>query len=408
MERLRASFMGFACLALGTLALSHCGSSGSGTGSGGSGASGSSVGATSGAGRGGSGDTGGGGGGGAGGMGCTYDPKATDCFAKPSACCYPDTTNTGVPPGTKLTTLKGLIEIEDGAVTVASNTVTSAPWLSTTMVGGESYLTLTGISADGGMYITQDHVRIVDSKLTGGDVADQTACSSGGPPALGSTIIVLSPTATHFRIEDSTLEGPSAGCDTSDPMDMSTGCTAGTTQTGSGISNDADETSQAIRIQAHWLDSPWHGPGTVSDSYFLDDAFIFCAHYEPIYMSDATLVVRHSTLLNIHDQTAAVFVDTSTPDNAGDSHLTITDSLLAGGGYTLYPAGNSTSPGTGTMDVERNRFARCKSGKCPDTHGYYPKSGYYGIAAYCWTGAGQTWQDNVWDDDASAIGDPCN
>jgi hypothetical protein len=339
--------------------------------------------------------------------GCTYDAQATGCFAKPSACCYPDTTNTGVPPGTNLTTLSGLIEIESGTVSVASNTVTSAPWLSTTMVDGTSYLTLTGISLEGAMYITQDHVRIVDSLLSGGDIANQASCASGGPPALGSSLITLSPTATYFRIEDSTIKGDSAGCDTSDPMDKDSGCTAGTTRTGTGIANDADETSQAIRVQSYWLDSPWHGAGTVTDSYFIDDAFIFCDHYEPIYISDATLVVQHSTLLNIHDQTAAIFVDTS-GDGPGDSHLTVTDSLLAGGGYTLYPAGNSTSAGTGTMDVERNRLARCTSTSCPDTHGYYPSSGYYGVAAYCWTGTGQTWQNNIWDDDVSPIANPCN
>jgi len=341
------------------------------------------------------------------GAACTYDPKATDCFATPSACCYPDKTNTGVPAGTTLTQLAGLVEIEDGAVTVGGNAVDSAPWLGTTTVDGETYLTLTGISLEGGMYITQDHVRIVDSMLSGGDVADQTSCSSGGPPALGSSLIVLSPTATHFRIEDSTLKGDSPGCDTSDAQDQDSGCTAGTTKTGTGISNDADGTSQAIRVQSYWLDSPWHGPGTVTDSYFLDDAFIFCEHYEPIYIADTTLVVKHSTLLNVHDQTAAIFVDTN-GGGAGDSHLTVTDSLLAGGGYTLYPAGNSTSAGTGTMDVERNRFARCTSQSCPDSHGYWPNSGYFGIAAYCWKGAGQTWQDNVWDDDVSPVDDPCN
>ena len=252
---------------------------------------------------------------------CTYDPQATHCFAKPSDRCYPDTTNTGVPAGTNLTELAGLVEIESGSVTVAGNDVTStAPWVSTTTVDGEAYLTLTAIHLEGGMYITQDHVRIVDSLLTGGDVADQTSCSSGGPPALGSSLVTLSPPATHFRIEDSTLRGYSAGCDTSDSQDQDSGCTAGTTKTGTGIANDADGTSQAIRVQSHWLDSPWHGPGTVTDSWFLDDAFIFCEHYEPIYLSDTTLVVKHSTLLNVHDQTAAVFVDTS-GGGPGDSHL---------------------------------------------------------------------------------------
>ena len=82
--------------------------------------------------------------------------------------------------------------------------------------------------------------------------------------------------------------------------------------------------------------------------------------------------------------------------------------MLAGGGYTLYPAGNSTSAGTGTMDIENNRFARCTSQTCPDTSGDDPQGGYFGIAAYCWKGTNQTWQNNVWDDDVSTIANPCN
>ena len=72
------------------------------------------------------------------------------------------------------------------------------------------------------------------------------------------------------------------------------------------------------------------------------------------------------------------------------------------------------------MNVSSNRFARCltapvydkSSGgtSCrggPDTHGYYPYSGYYGIAAdlYCPPVRRQSWSANVWDDDGSPI--PC-
>jgi hypothetical protein len=48
----------------------------------------------------------------------------------------------------------------------------------------------------------------------------------------------------------------------------------------------------------------------------------------------------------------------------------------------------------------------CKGG--PDTHGYYPNSGYYGLAAdiYCPPTSGQTWSGNVWDDDDMAIDCP--
>lgn len=48
------------------------------------------------------------------------------------------------------------------------------------------------------------------------------------------------------------------------------------------------------------------------------------------------------------------------------------------------------------------------SGSCPDQHGYFPDSGHFGVAAYCYKGAGQTWQNNIWDDDLSTVVDPCN
>jgi len=109
----------------------------------------------------------------------------------------------------------------------------------------------------------------------------------------------------------------------------------------------------------------------------------------------------------------------STSTIAGDDHLVITNSLLAGGGWTLYPSAKSTSVGTGTMNISNDRFARClttpmfdgSGTTCAggaDTHGYFPNSGYYGVAAdlYCPPTSGQMWSGNVWDDDSSTLACP--
>ena len=143
---------------------------------------------------------------------------------------------------------------------------------------------------------------------------------------------------------------------------------------------------------------------------------------EDIYIGDATLVVNHSVLLNPQEQTATVFVDTNGGGGgAGDSHLTITNSLLAGGGFLVYPAGNSSSVGSGTMNISANRIARCLTSPVydpnsggtacsggADSHGYWPNAGYFGVGAYlyCPPTSGQTWSGNVWDDDGTAVGCP--
>ena len=105
------------------------------------------------------------------------------------------------------------------------------------------------------------------------------------------------------------------------------------------------------------------------------------------------------------------------PVARASNQLTITDNLFAGGGFTLYPCGNASSVGTSRMDVERNRFARCRTPEqqggggtwlCAsgaDSHGYYPRGGSFGshTAVYC-KAAGQTWAGNVWDDNNATIG----
>jgi hypothetical protein len=162
-----------------------------------------------------------------------------------------------------------------------------------------------------------------------------------------------------------------------------------------------------------------HGAWTLTNSYVTTNATISGEHYEDIYCSDETFVAEHDVLINPHEQTANLFCNA---DGGGggpaDNHITLTNSLLAGAGYSLYPQGNSTSVGTSTMKIVGNRFARCLTktvfdregdATCsggPDANGYWPNGGYYGIDAYtyCPPTAGQEWSNNVWDDNDESVG----
>jgi hypothetical protein len=152
----------------------------------------------------------------------------------------------------------------------------------------------------------------------------------------------------------------------------------------------------------------WWGPGTIKDSYAMAGLYISNDHIEDIYeFAGEALDVDHDTLLNPVPQTATVFVDGKSGDA---SNVTINNSLLAGGGYTLYAAANG---GTGRASITNNHFARClttavqgsggtwncKSGA--DSHGYYPKDGSFGYATS--NPPSLTWSGNVWDDNGQAV-----
>jgi hypothetical protein len=113
---------------------------------------------------------------------------------------------------------------------------------------------------------------------------------------------------------------------------------------------------------------------------------------------------------------------------ACQNHLTINNSLLAGGGFLVYPCGNADSAGSSATVITNNRFARCTSQPVvnaasglicqgfgsptgngdtvgnSDGHGYYPRGGFFGVTSYIFCGS-TTWSSNVWDDNGAAV--PC-
>jgi hypothetical protein len=299
--------------------------------------------------------------------------QTSNCFAAPGACCFPDPTyhNVGVPPSETLT--------PSGSITVTTPGTT-----------------VKNLDVSGSITISASDTTVQYVRLT---------VTAGGS---GTTGISIDDGVTGTIIEDTTVVGSGM---TNSPE--------------SAIWNHYSEPLTLTRVYLYDFADPLEGPATITDSY-IDSNGTYgsgsnVAHIEDVYVSDGTVTVSHSVLLNPSGQTATVFMDTSGSGAAiaGDDHLTITGSLLAGGGWTLYPSAKSTTVGTATMNISNNRFARCLSAgvfdgsgtTCkdgPDSHGYYPNSGYYGVAAddYCPPTSGQTWTGNVWDDDETAIACP--
>jgi hypothetical protein len=297
--------------------------------------------------------------------------RTSNCFPAPGACGFPDPAY-------------GTVGVPSSATLTASASITvSSPG---TLVHD---LDVTGSIAINASHTTLRNVRL-------------TVIAKGS----GVAGISIGSGVTDTTIEDTTIVGGGA---TNSPE--------------SAIFNHFYGSLTLTRVYLYNFADPLEGPATIADSY-IDSNGTYgsgsnIAHIEDVYVSDGTVTVNHSVLLNPSGQTATVFMDTSGGSQiAGDDHLVITSSLLAGGGWTLYPSAKSTSVGTATMNVSNNRFARCRTSPVfdgsgttcsggADTHGYFPNSGYYGVAAddYCPPTAGQMWSGNVWDDDDSAL--PC-
>jgi hypothetical protein len=90
--------------------------------------------------------------------------------------------------------------------------------------------------------------------------------------------------------------------------------------------------------------------------------------------------IVHNTILNEHNQTAAVWIGDS---RYGPSSGILSRNYLAGGGFTLY-SGRGSGAG---LRVRDNHFSTR----------YNRLSGFFGIV-YEWTGRGNEWSGNVWAD----------
>ncbi|MFI7602244.1 hypothetical protein [Actinoplanes sp. NPDC049681] len=146
------------------------------------------------------------------------------------------------------------------------------------------------------------------------------------------------------------------------------------------LRNDISKVSDALSTNV----------GLIEGNYLHDPVYFDGDHTDMIQSNSGPpagqrLVIRHNTVVNTLEQTAAValFQDFGVQHDA-----TIEHNLLAGGGYALY-AGSGAKGTSYNIRVVGNVFSREVFGK----------SGQYGPVAY-WDkgGSGNVWQDNVWAD----------
>jgi hypothetical protein len=218
---------------------------------------------------------------------------------------------------------------------------------------------ISGLKISGSLTIDADNVTVKDTEVA--------IASSAGPA------IQIRPGITGTVIEDSTVHGLGTGTDSVEYA----------------IQNTSDDSAQALRDYFYNCTECYAGGGTLKDSYAIVNVTVSGAHYEDVYYGGAagSLTLDHDTLLNAQGQTAAAYTN---PDFGPVTNVTITDSLLAGGGYTIYGGTNTAT----NVAITNNRFSTI----------YYPNGGYWGpLAYYNPQGTGNTWTGNIWDNTDTTV-----
>lgn len=259
----------------------------------------------------------------------TQPPTARNCISRPSVCGYPDETNTGVPASVRLK--------PSGAINV-------------TRAGS----TISGLDVRGTVTVSANDVTIRDSRVT-------AAYPDGGA-------ILVEPKVSGTVIADSTIRGEGSGASSVAYAIQNAGW-------------PPNASTVARRVQMYNCTECYNGPGTLVDSYATVSAGVDGAHYEDVYYGGGAglLTIRHDTLLNPQQQTAVVFTK---PDFGVVSNVTVTDCLLAGGGWTIYGGGDTAT----NVKITNNRFSPA----------YHPKIGYFGLDTGI-RSSQTTWSGNRWD-----------
>lgn len=261
-------------------------------------------------------------------------PRRRGCARRPSACGYPDASNTGPRRGVRLRPSGPINADRDGQVIRRRD------------VRGE-------------INVTASNVTIKNSRVTGG---------RGIGPA--DWVIIIRPGAENLRIIDSVVR-----------------TRAGSAQDLACIFNIGDTRPVVRRVDLHGCTiGVSSGAGLVRDSYIHDLAQIRGLSHNVGIASNGGggLAVRHNTIFNQYEQTAAIAMY---QDFGGQRNNVVRRNLLAGGGYCVYGGGGATQ--TSRIRFIDNRFSRRYSPGC----GQYGVAAWFTLSD-----PGNVWRGNYWDD----------
>jgi uncharacterized protein DUF4082 len=280
-----------------------------------------------------------------------------NCGTTPSACGFPDASNTGVQSGVALRSVPG--QVTKG---------TGWHWDNGHITVDGAGAVLENISVEANVDVTASGVTVRNVRITTG----------------GEDFGISLRHTKDVTIENTEISGRDGG-----PGRLMVGIKDiyGDDQGTRVLRSDIAGTSTGIQIYA----------GLIQDNYIHDMGFKSGDHTNGTTDnggSRSQLTLRHNTVLNSQGQTDAIslFQDFGTQTNR-----TIENNLVAGGGYTIYGGANPGGAQTSNIRIVNNHFSRI----------YFAKGGYYGPAtAFDARGPGNEWSGNVWDDTGAAVPAP--
>lgn len=261
-------------------------------------------------------------------------PRRRNCARRPSACGYPDATNTGPKRGVRLRPSGPITADRDGQV-------------------------FRRLDVRGEINVTASNVTVKNSRVTGG---------RGIGPA--DWVIIIRPGAENFRIINSEVRTPEGTA-----QDMACVFNIGDTRP---VVRRADISGCSIGVSS--------GRARVRHSYIHDLAQVRGLSHNVGVASNGGggLEVRHNTIFNHYEQTAAIAMY---QDFGGQRNNVVRRNLLAGGGYCVYGGGGATE--TSRIRFIDNRFSRRYSPRC----GQYGVAAWFNLGD-----PGNVWRGNYWDE----------
>ena len=281
----------------------------------------------------------------------------TDCMRSPHQCGFPDATSSGVPARARLSNVPAQVSSGPGWHYDRRGFVA---------VVGQGAV-LSGLSLHCGVSVTASDVTIRDVKIV-----------TSGQSAMGIALQHVH----DVTIEHSTIAGTNTGSGrlmvgVKDVYGDATGTRI--------LDDDIFQASTGIQIYQ----------GLIQGNYIHHLGMTSTDHVNGVTTNGDTrpLVIRHNTILNSFSQTDAIglFQDFGVVAN-----VTITDNLLAGGGYAIY-GGTGGKGAPSHIVVTRNRISTR----------FFSHGGYWGPAVdFDDHARGDLWSGNVWDNTGRPVPAP--
>ena len=277
-----------------------------------------------------------------------------NCADAPIRCGYPDAGNTGVPASVALKRIP-----ED---------VTSGP--------GWSYDSRGWVAIDTDGAVFDGYDLAIPVEVTAPNVVIRNCRVS----VTGERIGIGLRHTNNVTIQDSQINSPNGGDNRlmvgiKDIYGDSTGLKI--------LRTNIWNTSTAIQVES----------GLIRDNYIHDLGYKNGDHVNGTTSNGGTglLTIDHNTVFNSYDQTDAISLF---QDFGNQANRTISNNLLAGGGYTIYAGANPGKLPTSNITITNNRISRK----------YFPNGGSFGpITAYNANGTGNSFTGNIWDDTGKVL-----